>query len=128
MSAITYLRLDANHDPIFDPDAELSNLDAVAQAIDTRLLLFQGEWWENLSEGTPMFQGIIGNRASQSGLEVMSLAISSRIAGTPYVSAVENISITFNPTNRKLTFSAIAQTSFGSVPVTFTPGAVASLG
>ena len=44
-SSILYLRLDANYDPIFDPDAELSDLQAVAQAIRTRLLLFMGEWW-----------------------------------------------------------------------------------
>lgn len=33
---------------------------AVAQAIKTKILLFYGEWWENLGLGIPMFQSIIG--------------------------------------------------------------------
>ena len=37
-ASIVYLRLDADNDPIFDPGAELSDLEAVAQAIKTRLL------------------------------------------------------------------------------------------
>lgn len=126
-ASILYLRLDENYDPIFDPDAELSNLEAVAQAIKTRLLLFQGEWWENLNEGTPMFQEIIGQRASTNGQQIMALAISARIGATPYVSAVENVAVAFNETTRALTYSCVAQTSFGSVPVTFSPGLSASV-
>ena len=33
---------------------------SVAQAIKTKILLFYGEWWENLGLGIPMFQSIIG--------------------------------------------------------------------
>lgn len=126
-ASILYLRLDANYDPIFDPDAELSDLDAVAQAIKTRLLLFEAEWWENLNEGTPMFQEIIGQRASANGQQIMAMALSSRIAGTPYVSGVEDVSVQFDESTRQLTYSCVAQTSFGSVPVTFSPGLSASV-
>ena len=124
---ILYLKLDANHDPVFDPSAELSNLDAVAQAIDTRLLLFQGEWWENLNEGTPMFQQIIGQRATPNGLQIMAMALSARIAGTPYVSGVENAVVTFDKIKRAFIFSCTAHTSFGNVPVVFQPGALAGI-
>ena len=34
--------------------------EAVAQAIKTKVLLFYGEWWEDLGMGIPMFQSIIG--------------------------------------------------------------------
>ena len=34
--------------------------EAVAQAIKTKILLFYGEWWEDLGMGIPMFQSIIG--------------------------------------------------------------------
>ena len=34
--------------------------EAVEQAIKTKILLFYGEWWENLGIGIPMFQSIIG--------------------------------------------------------------------
>ena len=126
-ASILYLRLDEDYDPVFDPGAELSNLDAVAQAIKTRLLLFQGEWWENLNEGTPMFQEIIGRRATGGQLQIMSLALTQRVAGTPYVSSVQNAEIKYDPFTRALSFSCIAQTSFGEVPVTFTPGLAASV-
>ena len=126
-ASILYLRLDANWDPIFDPEAELSDLQAVAQAINTRLRLFQGEWWANLNDGTPMFQEILGQRASGNGQKVMATALAQRVSGTPYVSSVENVAITFDPITRKLSFSCTAQTSFGTVSVLFEPGLNASV-
>ena len=29
--------------------------EAIAQAIKTKILLFYGEWWEDISQGIPMF-------------------------------------------------------------------------
>ena len=127
-AAIVYLRLDAENDPVFDPAAELTDINAVGQAILTRLKLFTGEWWANLNDGTPMFQDILGQRASQQGQQIMALALANRIAGTPYVSAVTDISIAFDPVKRGLQFRATAQTSFGTIPVSYTPGLGASLG
>lgn len=121
-ASIVYLRLDAENDPIFYPQAELTNLDAVAQAILTRLNLFQGEWWENLNEGTPMFQEIISQRASPGGQQIMALALAQRVQGTPFVSGVTDMVVSFDPVKRKFQFRCTAQTSFGAVPVDFTPG------
>ena len=125
---ITYLRLDAEYDPVFEPSVALQDLYAVQQAIQTRLLLFQGEWWENLNEGTPMFQEIMGQRVNANSEQIMALALSQRIAGTPYVTGVQNIEIQFDPAARALTYSALAQTSFGPVSVSSSPGASAGLG
>ena len=125
--SIVYLRLDPDYDPIFTTNAELTDLAAVAQAILTRLRLFEGEWWENLGSGTPMFQEILGQRATQSGQEIMSLALAARVSGTPFVSGVTNIQTTYEPIARKFTFNCIAQTAFGTVPVSFQPGAIAGV-
>lgn len=127
-AAITYLRLAEGFEPVFDPEAELTNLQAVAQAINTRLLLFKGEWWENLNEGTPYFQQILSQRATPQNLQVMALALANRVSTTPFVSSVTDISCTINDATRLLMFSCIAKTSFGSVPVTFSPGVSASVG
>lgn len=124
---ITYLRLDSSYDPIFTTNAELANFQAVEQAIKTRLLLFQGEWWENLNEGTPYFQEIIDYRATPNGQQIMALALAARINGTPYVSAVRNIAYAFDPKKRLLSFSATVQTAFGTVQVSNTPGAAAGV-
>jgi hypothetical protein len=126
-ASIVYLRLDASGDPVFDPSSELLDLAAVEQAIKTRLLFFEGEWWENLNEGTPMFQEILGQRASSNGIAVMSAALSARVAGTPFVSSVLNAIVAFDPTTRKFTFTCTAQTSFGTIPINFSPGASAGV-
>lgn len=125
MSSITYLKLDAQNDPIFDPQASLVDIYAVQQAIKTRILLFQGEWWENLNEGTPMFQSIMGRRATPSGQQVMSSAFSARVSGTPYVAAVQDPELTFDVITRALAYESTALTSFGPIPVVIAPGATA---
>lgn len=127
MAIILYLRLDETNDPVFDPNAVLEDLDAVTQAIDTRLKLLQGEWWENLNEGLPLFQQILGVSRKKGSQDLASLSIIARIKGTPFVSSVVNVNSSLDAT-RKLNFSAVAQTSFGSVPVVFNPGSSASLG
>lgn len=127
IASILYLRLDANYDLVWDPNAELSDLQAVGQAIKTRLLLFEGEWWENLNDGTPMFQEIISQRASPGGQQIMALALTQRIAGTPYVSAVQNVSVTYNQVTRAFTYRCTVQTSFGTIPISFTPGMAANV-
>ena len=115
MPSILYLRLDASYDPLFDTASQLSDLLAVAQAIQTRLMLFQGEWWENLNEGTPMFQQILGyRRQTSAGQDLATSALVTRIMGTPYVTAVHNVQMSFNPTTRLYTFTATVYTSFGS--------------
>jgi hypothetical protein len=115
---ILYLKLDARYDPLFDPTTELSDLDAVAQAIQTRLLLFEGEWWENLLEGTPLFQQILGyRRQTGTGQDLATTALTTRIMGTPYVSAVTNVQVQFNPTTRSFNYAATVYTSFGTISI-----------
>lgn len=124
MASIQYLRLDANLDPIWNAAFALTDVDAVAQAIQTRLGLFAGEWWENISQGLPLFQSIIGAPASAKNQAVIRSVVTQTISQTPYVSGVSAISMSFDPTSRALTFSAIAQTAFGSIPVSMNPGSL----
>jgi hypothetical protein len=125
MNTITYLQLDADYDPILDPAASLQDAAAVRQAIQTRILLFLGEWWEDLNEGTPMFQKILGTRVTPNNQQIMAQSLATRITGAPYVSAVQNVNVSFNPKTRGFSFSATAQTAFGVVTILFSPGALA---
>jgi hypothetical protein len=115
LSTIAYLQLDANYDPIFAGGASLTNAAAVQQAVLTRLNLFLGEWWEDLSIGLPVFQKILGQLASTRGQAAMQLAIQQRIEGTPYVTSVTKVETVF--TDNAFKFSATFQTSFGTVTV-----------
>jgi hypothetical protein len=127
MSYITYLLLDADNDPVFDPGAALSDQAAVRQAILTRLKLFLGEWWEDLTIGLPVFQSMLGKLASKSCQAAIQAAIQTCVLGTPYVTGISNLSTDFS--DGKFTFTATAQTAFGSVTVDSSlPGNSASLG
>jgi hypothetical protein len=128
MATIQYLRLDAENDTVWNGQASLTDLYAVTQAILTRLNLFQGSWWEDLNLGLPMFQSILSNPGTQKSQDAINLLITAQIQGTPYVSGVENPTVSFNPSNRALTYSATAITAFGTVPITFSPGSQAQIG
>ena len=110
---IQYLQLDATYDPIFDPSANLTDTDAVNQAILTRLRLFYGEWWENLSLGLPVFQTMLGQLGTPQGLTAMQLTVQQNIEGAPYVTDVPTVTLTF--TNGRLSLTYDAQTQFGMV-------------
>lgn len=86
----------------------------MAQAIDTRLLLFQGEWWESVLDGTPWWQQILGQAAGGREQKV-ALILQNRILGTSYVTGVTNLAFNFNPIDRSFKLSANVQTAFGTV-------------
>lgn len=116
---IQYLQLDAQYDPVFDPTANLTDTDAVNQAIGTRLRLFLGEWWEDTSIGLPVFQVILGQLGSAQGLSAMSLVIQQNIEGGPYVTSADGVAIDFE--NAILSFSATAYTQFGPIAISTAP-------
>jgi hypothetical protein len=89
----------------------------------TRLKLFQGEWWENLLEGLPLFQSILGQPAGQNHLEAVNLLIQQRIQGTPYVlpNGISNIKSSFTKATRAFQFSCDVLTAFGTIQITNIP-------
>ncbi len=119
MATIQYLRLDSNYDPIFQPSANLTDLEAVTQAVLTRLKLLLGEWWENTNIGLPLFQVILGHLGSQQGLAAMTLAVQQNIAGGPYVTGVTDVQVDF--ANGRLSIRALATTQFGPVNINTAP-------
>jgi hypothetical protein len=92
----------------------LSDLDATAQAISTTIKLLQGEWFENLANGTPLFQSILGVANTNIGV---SMILRARILSVPYVTAVQNLVINYNGATRGYSFSATVQTQFGAVTI-----------
>jgi hypothetical protein len=125
MPSISYLALDAGYDPVFADNTSLTGTQAVSQAILTRLRLFLGEWWEDLSLGLPVFQSMLGQLASQRGLLAIELLIRQNIQGAPYVTNVEDVSVTF--LNGQFAYKASVQTAFGVVTVAYAPGAQSAL-
>jgi|SRR5882724_2585466 len=115
MSQITYRQLGPNNDPIWT--SYLTDLDAVGQAILTRLRLFEGEWWADKSDGLPLWQQILGVSGANSRQQQISLLIQQRILGTPFVTSLSNVQVSYDGNARSFSFYAVVQTQFGSIPI-----------
>jgi|SRR5579872_1598990 len=117
MATIIVRALDKNGDPLRGNGLAnfVSDSDAIAQIISTRLQLLQGEWFENTADGTPLFQQLLGHPITS---EAVALILRTRILGTPYVTEISNISVQYGRARRTFAFSALVQTQFGLVSVT----------
>lgn len=93
---------------------------AVAQAIRTRLALWEGEWFLDTTEGTPYSNQILGMGTQM----LYDQAIQARIKGTPGVLDIASYSSSLD--NRKLTVTCTVDTVFGvTIPINATPSAPA---
>jgi hypothetical protein len=120
--------LDSNHDPLYGNGilCFLADLDAVAQIIETSLLLFQGEWWLNRIIGLPVFQSIVG-QGENNRQAVISLLIQQVILSVEYVTAIFNVQFLYTSATRSFSYACDVQTAFGTVTVTYSPGNLAVL-
>ena len=121
-------KLDAKRDPLYGNGIAcfLVDLEAVAQIIETSLLLFQGEWWNDLSKGLPLFQSIIAN-GENNRQATISLLIQQVILGVRYVTGISNVQFIYTSVSREFSYACDVQTQFGTVTVTYSPGNIAVL-
>lgn len=115
-----YRRLTSDHEPVFGSGRNdfVTGVDAVAQAILTKIKLFQGEWWENLTEGTPMFQAILGTMPANK--EAIDRILSERILAVPNVISIEELYSAIS--NRIYSVIIRVNTLYGQVVVTNNQG------
>ena len=96
--------------------------EAVAQAIKTKLLLFYGEWWENLGEGIPMFQSVLGQTNPDTIKSSLSMLVEQRITEIDEVDSIKNIEIDYDRKNRTISMEvdvAITNGEIVNVEVSF---------
>ncbi len=94
--------------------------EAIAQAIKTKLLLFYGEWFESVTTGIPMFQGILGQTSNENLKMTITLICTERIQEVKGVISVDSIEIEID--NRELKIQIDVTTENGtqtSVEVNF---------
>lgn len=84
--------------------------DAVAQCVTTRLRLFLGEWFLNISDGTDWYGSVLGYNTPY------DLTIQDRILGTLGVTEILTYSSSIDK-SRNLTVSALLQTSYSNNPI-----------
>lgn len=83
----------------------------VGQSVMTRLRLWEGEWFLDVTEGTPWAQKILGTNTKP----LYDLAIQQRVLETAGVTGISSYSS--NVSGRTLTVTATIDTLFGSTTV-----------
>lgn len=83
----------------------------VAQNVQTRLLLMQGEWFLDITEGTPYATAILGKGTKS----LYDQAIKTRILGTFGVNSIVEYSSELQ--NRLLSVTATIDTIYGPITV-----------
>lgn len=110
---------DANGDYVWgnqQSDFWINAPDGVAQAIQTRLALFVGEWFLDVTDGTPWTTQVLDKYTK----DQYDAAIQDRILGTPGVIQITNYSSSVNTTTRALTVSATVNTQYGTATLSTT--------
>jgi hypothetical protein len=109
-----YRKLDSDGDCSFGRSALdfISDTpETVAQAVRTRLLLLRGEWFLDVTDGTPYATEILGANTAQT----YDLAIRERILDTQGVTGI--VSYESNLADRALTVIATIDTLYGQSTV-----------
>lgn len=96
----------------------LENDYAVAQAIKTKILLFYQEWWEDLGEGIPVFQSLLGQFNNLTIQNSLSQLLSQRILDINEVTSIVSIDINYDKTSRTISAEIVVSTSYGTVVTT----------
>lgn len=97
-------------------DFWLNAADGVAQAIKTRLLLFRGEWFLDVTDGTPWTTQVLDKYTQ----DQYDAAIQDRILGTSGVVQITAYSSSVNTTARTLTVTATVNTIYGTATLSTT--------
>ena len=112
-----YRKLDASGDYSFGHQTAnfYTNIpDAVAQAVKTRLGLFQGEWFLDTGAGTPYSSQILGAGT----IAYYDRAIQDVILGTQGVTSLTAYSSSLNATTRAASVTATINTVYGIATIT----------
>ena len=114
-----YRKLDANGDYVFGQQQNSFWIDApqgVAQAVQTALLLFAGEWFLDLTAGVPWMQNVLGPRAQGA----YDTVIQNAIINVDGVMSLNSYRSTLDPTTRALSVTASITTAYGPATVQVT--------
>lgn len=110
-------RLDSNGDIVTSGSIWVYDLEAVAQTIETRLRLFSGEYWRDVTEGTPWVDRILSKNNQSNTVQAKITLIKNRILNTEHVLSIVSWSSDFSYQDRKLSVVATVITDFGIVDI-----------
>lgn len=112
-----YRKQDENGDYTFGNglnNFHIDNVDAVAQAIDTRLKLWVGEWFADVSDGTGWSQAILGKHSQN----LYELTLRQRVLDTQGVISIQEFQSALDPNTRSLVVTMVVETVYGQTDLT----------
>lgn len=83
--------------------------EAVGQSVKTRLLLWLGEWYQDIEEGTAYLEGVLG-KYSQSTADS---TIQDRVLTTDGMVSIDNYESAVNPDTRSMSVTSDLNTIYG---------------
>ena len=106
-----YRKLDENGDYVFGNNSHdyIEKDEAIAQAIKTKLYLFYGEWWEDISLGLPMFQSILGQVSNSNLRQTVILLCAEQINLVEGVTSIDSISVDISARKLGLTIDVTTE-------------------
>lgn len=116
---MTVRRLDNNGDIATSGTQFISERDEIAQTVRTRLGLFLGEYFRDITEGTPWFQNVFSKRTSLASKEA---AVRNRILRTNGVQRLTKFETGYDITTRKYTVNVGILTRYGEEDLNITGG------
>jgi len=88
----------------------------IAQTVNTRLALFLGEYFRDVTDGTPWYEVILGKGASA---DIADATLRNRIVNSPGVIRLTSYSSDYDLTTRKLSVTAGIMTKYGIDEITY---------
>lgn len=112
-----YRKLTSDYDYKFGENSNnfLTEKEAIAQAIMTKLYLFYGEWWEQIDDGNLLIRDVLGQINSSVLRQTASSIISETILKVQGVISIEDILVEYE--NRSFKINAKVNTEYGSVSI-----------
>lgn len=93
-----------------------SEQDEIAQTIRTRLKLFLGEYFRDITDGVPWFQSILIKTGTLTSKDAI---IKQRIIQTEGVNNIAEFTSDYDINSRKYSINCIVNTQFGTVLINF---------
>lgn len=87
--------------------------EAVGQAVKTRLLLWLGEWFLDITEGTPYMTSVLGKHSKTTA----DVTLQDRMLGTQGMVSIEEYESEIEPGNRGLSVDSTINTIYGPTTV-----------
>lgn len=110
-----YRKLDADGDYTLGTGGDFlqNSPETVAQAVKTRLALWQGEWFLDASDGMPWNQQVLGKRNGRNP----DAAIRQRILTTPGVQSIASYSSQYDGETRAFVVQCTINTQYGQTTI-----------